>query len=84
VGEDHPRVARPLQELKGFARTELNAGETKHVEVALHARAFTYYDVQGKQWHADADSYTVHVGSSSASTPLSATIKLDKPLSLPN
>ena len=84
VGEEHPRVARPVKELKGFARTSLKPGETQHVEVGLHARAFTYYDVQGKHWHADEGSYAVRVGSSSADTPLSATIKLDHSLNLPN
>jgi beta-glucosidase len=84
VGEEHPKVARPVKELKGFARTNLKPGETQHVEVALHSRAFTYYDVQGKQWHADEGRYTVLVGSSSADTPLSATIKLDHSLNLPN
>jgi beta-glucosidase len=84
VGEQHPKVSRPIQELKGFARTQLKPGETRHLEVELNARAFTYYDVQGKHWQADSGTYTVRVGSSSASTPLSAIIKLDKPISLPN
>ncbi len=84
VGEEHPKVSRPIQELKGFARTQLKPGETRHVEVELKARAFTYYDVEGKHWQADPGTYTVRVGSSSASTPLSAIIKLDKPISLPN
>ncbi len=66
VGQRNAPVARPEKELKGFARVALKAGETRRVSVALDARAFTYYDVAGKHWHADAGKYTVSVGDSSA------------------
>ena len=64
VGETNPKVPRPSRELKGFARVDLAPGETKHVTVPLDARAFTYYDVAGKRWHADAGAYSVQVGRS--------------------
>jgi len=64
VGETSPKVPRPSRELKGFARVELPPGETKHVSVPLDARAFTYYDVAGKRWHADPGAYSVQVGRS--------------------
>src|ERR1035441_8118067 len=38
VSEDHPSVARPPQELKGFARVALNPGERRRVTVPLEAR----------------------------------------------
>jgi len=64
LGETNPKVSRPSKELKGFARVDLAPGETKHVSVPLDARAFTYYDVAGKRWHADAGTYSVQVGRS--------------------
>ncbi len=65
VSEADPKVPRPPQELKGFRRVEIAAGETKHVEIALNPRAFANYDVSGKRWHADAGKYSVNVGHSS-------------------
>ena len=76
VSESDPKVPRPVKELKGFSRVELAAGETKHISVTLDTRAFTYYDVTGKHWHADAGKYTVEVGRSSEDVPLKADVNL--------
>jgi beta-glucosidase len=64
VGAQSPRVPRPVRELKNFARVQLAPGETKHVTLPLDARAFAYYDVQGKRWRADAGRYAVELGRS--------------------
>jgi beta-glucosidase len=84
VGEQHPSVARPVKELKGFARVTLKAGETQQVSVELGARAFTFYDVAKKQWQADAGTYTVSVGDSSDNTPLHEDIRMTEAFSQPN
>jgi beta-glucosidase len=76
VAEAAPSVPRPPKELKGFSRVELAPGETKHVSVPLNARAFTFYDVSGKHWHADAGKYSVEVGRSSEDLPLHADVTL--------
>jgi beta-glucosidase len=76
VAEAAPSVPRPPKELKGFARVELAAGETKHVSVPLNARAFTFYDVSAKHWHADAGKYSVEVGRSSEDLPLHTDVTL--------
>lgn len=65
VGQDSPSVARPAKELKGFARVELKAGETRNVVVPLNARAFAWYDTTYGQWRLDRGSYTVSVGGAS-------------------
>ena len=64
VGEASSKVSRPSKELQGFARFELAPAETKHITVPLDARAFTYYDVSAKHWHADAGTYFIEVGRS--------------------
>jgi beta-glucosidase len=84
VSETDPKVPRPPKELKGFSRVDLTAGETKHVSVALGPRAFTYYDTQAKDWHADAGQYSVEVGRSSAETPLHADITLSAAYDIAN
>ncbi|MGA9392859.1 MAG: glycoside hydrolase family 3 C-terminal domain-containing protein [Candidatus Sulfotelmatobacter sp.] len=76
VSEANPKLPRPAKELKGFSRVDLGPGETKHVSVPLNPRAFTFYDVTAKHWHADAGKYTVEVGRSSENVPLQADIML--------
>jgi beta-glucosidase len=83
IGEDHPKVPRPPQELKGYARVNLAPGETRHVTVPLDARSFTWYDEKAAAWHADAGSFTVHVSRSSADPQLKGTITLDQAIVLP-
>ncbi|MBX3314201.1 MAG: glycoside hydrolase family 3 protein [Actinobacteria bacterium] len=39
-----PRLARPPRELKGWARIELDPGETGEVTIALDDRSFAYWD----------------------------------------
>jgi hypothetical protein len=82
VGEARPRVARPVRELKGFARTVLKPGETKTVSVPLDARAFAYYDVAARAWRADAGSYRVELGRSSEDVVASASVRLARKLTL--
>ncbi len=65
VGEKHPKIARPVKELKGFARVELKPGETRAVTVNLDSRAFSYYDVKSKRWTADPGEFDILVGASS-------------------
>jgi beta-glucosidase len=84
VGESSPKVPRPAQELKGFARVELAAGETKRVTISLDARAFAFYDVASKHWQADSGAYTIKVGDSSVDTPLSAGMTLPSLISIAN
>ena len=77
VGEPHPTVPRPVKELKGFAKVQLNAGETRHVSVTLDRRAFAYYNVKNHDWTVDAGEFNVYVGSSSARIEL--TDKITRP-----
>jgi beta-glucosidase len=64
VGEAHPKVPRPAQELKGFARIELAPGETKRVTIRLDRRAFSYYNPDAKHWLAQPDEFNISVGRS--------------------
>jgi beta-glucosidase len=83
IGEDHPQVPRPPQELKGFARVLLDLGQTRHVTVPLDARSFTWYDEKAAAWHASAGSFTVHVSRSSADPQLEGRIALAQAIVLP-
>ena len=76
VSEEHPRVERPVKELKGFAKMNLKPGETRNVTVSLDRRAFSHYDVNGKQWKADPGDFAILVGGSSAKTELEGKVTL--------
>jgi beta-glucosidase len=83
VSEEHPSVARPPQELKGFARVMVDPGQTRSVTVRLDPRSFTWYDEKAAAWHADAGAYTIHVGRSSADPQLEGKLTLDQAIVLP-
>jgi beta-glucosidase len=84
VGEANPKAPRPAKELKGFSRVDLAPGETKHASVLLDPRAFTFYDVNAKHWHADAGKYTVEVGRSCEEVPLHAGITVPSAYDIEN
>jgi beta-glucosidase len=76
VGDTHSKVPRPAKELKGFARVDLQPGETKTTAVTLDARAFSYYDADAKQWRADAGEFQILVGRSSQEIALRGSLAL--------
>lgn len=65
VGDEHASVPRPIKELKAFAKINLKPGETRHLTLALPRRAFSFYDVQKKDWSAAPGDFSILVGSSS-------------------
>lgn len=76
VGDNHAKVPRPAKELKGFVKLTLRPGETKRVTVTLDRRAFSYYDVNSKQWHAEPGNFEVLVGRSSEQIELRGKLTL--------
>jgi beta-glucosidase len=76
VGDRHASLPRPVKELKGFARVELNPGETKHVEVALDRRAFSYYDVKNHKWTVAPGDFDIYVAHSAAQIELTGKLNL--------
>jgi beta-glucosidase len=59
------KVQRPEKELKGFARVNLQPGETHTVSFQLGEEAFAFYDDVNRCWQAEAGDFQVLVGSSS-------------------
>ena len=76
VGDSHAPVPRPVKELKGFARVDLKPGETRHVTVTLDRRAFSYYDVNKRDWTAAPGKFDILVGASSDNIKLRSTFAL--------
>jgi beta-glucosidase len=76
VGDRHATVPRPVKELKGFAKLDLNPGETRHVEVRLDRRAFSYYDVKNHTWTVAPGDFDVYVARSAAEIELTGKVNL--------
>lgn len=57
------RIARPVKELKDFARVALKAGESRKMEFTLTPEKMSYYD--GTQWVAEPGRFEVMIGLSS-------------------
>ncbi len=70
VGDRHAKVPRPVKELKGFAKVELKPGETRHVQIALDRRAFSYYDVKNHMWTVAPGDFDIYVARSAAEIEL--------------
>jgi len=82
----HDRVSgleRPIKELKGFAKVDLQPGETKTVSIALDFRAFAYYHPEYKQWITENGEFDILVGASATDIRQSTTVTLQSTLDLP-
>ncbi|KAF4982620.1 hypothetical protein FZEAL_1798 [Fusarium zealandicum] len=61
------KVNRPVKELRGFAKVELDVGEEKTVTISeLEKYAAAYFDEERDQWCVEAGEYEVIVSDSSA------------------
>ncbi|MGA3091560.1 MAG: glycoside hydrolase family 3 C-terminal domain-containing protein [Terriglobales bacterium] len=80
VGEAMPTVPRPVKELKQFERVMLQPGETKHVTVELDSRSFSFYDVAAAAWRANAGTFSLMLGDSSANIQQTITVQVPKPI----
>ncbi len=73
-----PRI-RPIRELKGFRKVNLQPGEEQEIEFVLEPRDFSYYDPDLKCWTADTGFFEIAIGSSSRDIRLSRRIHLEFP-----
>jgi beta-glucosidase len=76
-------LVRPEKELKGFAKIELQPGETKTVAIDLDFRSFAYYHPGYKQWITEEGEFDLLVGASAADIRFSLAVKLQSSLNLP-
>ena len=74
VAKPDAAVFRPAKELKGFAKVQLEAGESKTVTIPLDDKAFRYWNVATDCWEVEGGSYQLLVGASSADIRLTAAV----------
>lgn len=70
------QVSRPAQELKGFQRVNLKAGEHKTITIPLDAKRLAYWDISKNNWQVERDSIEVRVGTSSADIKLQDKVQI--------
>ncbi|MEJ5199306.1 MAG: glycoside hydrolase family 3 C-terminal domain-containing protein, partial [Anaerolineae bacterium] len=82
VHDRRSKLIRPPKELKGFAKVELQPGETKTVTIPLDFRAFAYYHPGYRQWVAEDGEFDILIAASAADIrcTLTATLRATRKL----
>lgn len=65
VSDMESSVARPVKELKGFSKVDLEPGESRWVEYTLQRDDFAFWDTQTHGWKVEPGEFRIKVGSSS-------------------
>ncbi len=73
---DPAASGNPPQQLAGFQRVSLNPGQSTTVTFPLTIHALANWSTTDNQWEAQAGTYGISVGDSSANRPLSGTTSL--------
>jgi beta-glucosidase len=72
----HSKVERPGEELEGFQRVAVDAGQTKTVDIPLPASRLAYWDTKAGEFRVEAEPVSLMLGDSSANLPVTTTIKV--------
>jgi beta-glucosidase len=84
VHDQEARLVRPYKELKGFAKVDLQPGETKTVTFSLDFRAFAYYHPGYKRWITEDGRFDLLIGASATDIRCTQTVTLQSTLDLPS
>jgi beta-glucosidase len=84
VHDRKSKLVRPPKELKGFAKVQLQPGETRTVTIPLDLRAFAYYHPAYQQWITEDGEFDILIGASSADIRCAQTVTLQSTLELPS
>ncbi|KAI1122357.1 glycoside hydrolase superfamily [Nemania abortiva] len=66
----------PVQQLRGFTKPVLKAGESTIVEFDLTRRDLSTWDVVAQKWLLQKGEYQIYVGASSRKLPLAASLQI--------
>jgi len=69
-------IDRPVKELKGFQRVELEPGESRQLAFQISSEDLSFYSETANGWLAEPGRFRLHLGNSSRDASLSATLKL--------
>ena len=77
VSDVESTVIRPVKELKGFDKVELQPGETRTVSFTLDKRAFAFWNTQIHDWYVESGEFRILVGKSSRDIQLEASVTVE-------
>lgn len=77
IGKEQNRIYRPIKELKGFKKVEIQPGETVCVEIPFDDYSFRYFDTHFNRFVTEKGSYTCYVGSSSRDIHVCGQIEIE-------
>jgi len=70
------KIIRPEQELRDFAKVNLQPGESREVTFTLSKRSFAYYNTTICDWHVESCEYEIRVSASSQDVRLSGKVQV--------
>lgn len=73
ISDPNCSVMRPSKELKGFAKVELQPGETKDVTFTIDRTVLSYFDADRHEWVAEPGEFVALIGN--ASDHITSTVK---------
>ncbi|MDJ0960559.1 MAG: glycoside hydrolase family 3 C-terminal domain-containing protein [Acidimicrobiia bacterium] len=79
VRDPESSVHRPVRELKGFTRVELQPGESRRIQIDLDQRAFSFWSEVHNQWVVEEGEFVIEVGHHSRDLPLATTVFVTAP-----
>ena len=79
VGDPEASVARPVRELKAFAKVDLGPGQSTVVAFALTARDLSWWSTRHHDWVLEAGQFELAVGASSRDLRLTTTVDVAAP-----
>lgn len=82
VGDPESTVLRPVRELKGFEKVELQPGESKDVTFLLDKRAFAYWNEELHDWHVETGEFVIELGQSSRAIDVRGTVTVKSTVKL--
>lgn len=84
VHDQKSGLVRPEKELKGFAKVELQPGETRSISIQLDFRAFAFYHPEYKKWITEDGDFDLLIAASASDIRQTLTVTLESTLSLPS
>lgn len=70
-------IFREKKSLKGFKKISLKKGQKKSIKIELDKRAFSFYNVDKKDWDIESGEFEILVGASSRDIRLCQAIQVD-------
>ena len=83
VSDRESEVFRPVRELKGFDKVELQPGETKTVAFTLDKRSFAYWNTTIHDWHVETGVFDIQICKDADVVVLSAPLTVESTVEIP-